>query len=493
MAYLVQPGTGRRVYRLAVARRIVDGALAHRPRGTYAKTRTRVLRRAMDPPRRLRIGLGPWLRALPGRLPDPTLTQVLDGLDPAARAAYVLRRIERTPRYAVRDQLVALGVPDPQPALDAAEAADLPDPATVELVPGRPVRRRSPLPLAAAALLTAALLAALVATETGGPTGSAAERGVRVTAAAPDDWRRGDRKLDAWPARGDLVHDQAVVDRALAAWRPSGRPQLLYAGRLDGVPTVLLRDGDRVARFAGTNARPSVRPISAAEPNSPFALGRGRYLVAPWTTQVRTARGTAVPVQGGVAGPVHAAAGCGAVLELRSSDRADAVADLSDGARPTPVTYRSGGGAPEVGPAGLRQWERLACGAGREPGREITTAEAWRFWTGALPDRGDRAAEWVCARYRYASGGSTARATLLENGRRHATGDCGDRSDAALSGTWWRSPARRWFYLAAASPGKEPRARGPLVGVRFERGLLRATGPRPRRRPHEKVVLSYAR
>ncbi|OLT17050.1 hypothetical protein BJF79_48555 [Actinomadura sp. CNU-125] len=67
----------------------------------------------MRPPRRLHIGLGPWLRALPARLPDPALTVALAKLAPAVRVAYVLLRIEGMPRYAVRVQLIELRVRRP--------------------------------------------------------------------------------------------------------------------------------------------------------------------------------------------------------------------------------------------------------------------------------------------------------------------------------------------------------------------------------------------
>jgi hypothetical protein len=71
LAYLVLPATGRRRYRLAIAQRIVDNSLsrpswrfANGGRG-FAPTRARVLRYAMRPPRRFRVGLARRLRSLP--------------------------------------------------------------------------------------------------------------------------------------------------------------------------------------------------------------------------------------------------------------------------------------------------------------------------------------------------------------------------------------------------------------------------------------------
>src|SRR5512139_410516 len=116
LAYLVLPGRGNRVYRLAMARRIVDQSIPRRAGRRRpqldARVRARVLDRAMYPSRLLRVGIGPWLRALPSRMPDRALTERHAGLRPAVRAAYMLRYVEAMPRYAVRDQLAAAGVAD---------------------------------------------------------------------------------------------------------------------------------------------------------------------------------------------------------------------------------------------------------------------------------------------------------------------------------------------------------------------------------------------
>ncbi|WP_344275110.1 hypothetical protein, partial [Actinomadura napierensis] len=244
MAYFVLPGRGKRVYRLAIARRIVDGT-ARGPRDRtapgLARRRTRVLRRALRPSRRLQIGLGPWLRALPARLPDPALTAALAELDPHVRVAYVLLRIEGLPKYAVRDQLRELRVRDPWPVIDAACAVSIPVPRRAERFDPahlRPVRTRSVLPLATAAVLTAGLVAVLVHSGSSGPGGTrpAAVRDLRLVLAAPSAPARGARTLDAWPARGDLTGDRAFLNRAAAAWAAAkgdrepggGTAQLLY-------------------------------------------------------------------------------------------------------------------------------------------------------------------------------------------------------------------------------------------------------------------------
>ncbi|MGH3392232.1 MAG: hypothetical protein ACRDOO_25440, partial [Actinomadura sp.] len=162
LAYLILPGKRKRIFRLAIAQRIVDESLprwvARNPGRAYVRARTRVLRRAMLPSWRLQIALGPWLRALPARLPDPALTVALARLDPAARAAYVLTRIEALPRFEVRDLLVAAGVRDARAALDAAD--DVPDvpPPNLDLIRGPAVRRGSRVPIAVAAAVTVFLV-----------------------------------------------------------------------------------------------------------------------------------------------------------------------------------------------------------------------------------------------------------------------------------------------------------------------------------------------
>jgi hypothetical protein len=166
LAYLVLPATGRKRYRLAIAQRIVDGCVPRRIQGSravdqaYAPIRSRVLRQAMRPPRRLRVGLGPRLRSLPKTVPSTPAR--LAALDPAVRAAYVLRRVESLPRYIVRDQLVEIGVPDAMEVVAAAE--QVPELSLPRVVPGPPLPRRSHLPVGVAGVLT---VAALVAAQTG--------------------------------------------------------------------------------------------------------------------------------------------------------------------------------------------------------------------------------------------------------------------------------------------------------------------------------------
>lgn len=512
LAYLVLPGKGKRIYRLAIAQRIVDGVLpvmagrarrqARAGHNSYARLRTRVLRRAMRPSWRLRIGLGPWLRALPARLPDPALTLALAGLDPEVRVAYVLREVERLPRYAVRDQLVELGVRDIQTVLDAAdEVTGVADLAAepVDVVLARAVRHRSRLPIAAACALTIALLGALVVTEGGSSTRPAAAHNMQLIKVPPGAWTGAPPSLDVWPARGDLAADQTFTHRALVAWTRRGGagadPQLLFAGHVDGTATALLRHGDRIARYAEPRRTLERLPAGAFGSAAPLPLGAGHFLLPPWTTAAETPGGTKVAVQDGVTGPVTARTRCqrGPLLRLREQGGSSAVADLG-GPRPVPILHRSPtAAAPKAGDlpseTGLRLWDRLGC-ALPVPARAVTEAVAWEFWSGDLPGQTSQGpARWVCTRYAFADGGTAAQATLVEDsGKTHDTGTC----DAAkpLSGTWWRSRKGRWFYLAAAARGMTPHVTGPVEVDDVTGRLLIASGPKPKRRPAGTVTLT---
>ncbi|WP_433462522.1 hypothetical protein [Spirillospora sp. CA-128828] len=483
IAYFVLPGRGKRVYRLAIARRIVDtSARGARDRSAvgHARRRTRVLRRALRPSRRLQIGLGPWLRALPARLPDPALTAALSKLEPHVRLAYVLRTVEGLPRYAVRDQLIELRVRDPWSAIRAAEAVEVPplrredrfEPALL-----RPVRNRSVLPLATAALLTVALAAALVLTERSGPP-EASARVLRLVAAAPDAWTRGARTLDAWPARGDLARDRAFTGRAAGAWAavPGGRragggtAQLLFAGHLDGAALAVMRSGGLLARYA--SGRLDV-VTAGADPSAPIALGGGRYLLAPWETRPETLAGQRLAVSDGVTVPVRPGTGCGRGPLFHLGSRT--VGDLG-GPRGTVLTYHSPAHRPGADrPARLGQtarefWNRLACATPR-PAPAVSEALAFDFWSGRLP-HGGPSADWVCTRLTYAGGDTAAFATLL-GAEDVATGACDARRP--VSGTWWRAPSRRRYYVAAAGRGLVPHADGVRRPTTRNR-LLVATG-----------------
>ncbi|MGH3389614.1 MAG: hypothetical protein ACRDOO_12140, partial [Actinomadura sp.] len=284
------------------------------------------------------------------------------------------------------------------------------------------------------------------------------------------------------------------VGRALAAWKrrvPGGGPdpRVLFAGRTGNARVVLLQQGDRVARY--TDGRRGVETVRTADAASPLALGGDRYLLAPWITGVELATPAApapVPVRDGVTDPVRAPADCrrAPLLRLRQPERTQLVADLG-GLALTPVGYRGPFGGTDTGAAGVRLWDRLACATAR-PERSVTSATAWEFWSGKLPD--GTQGRWICTRYTFPGGGAEAVGTLLAGpAKDHPTGACEHGPSGAVSGTWWRSGGR-WFYLAAASANLVPRVKGPFDGPEMRDALLVAAGPGRRRHPKRKVTLT---
>ncbi|PJM97264.1 hypothetical protein [Streptomyces sp. CB01373] len=364
LAYLVLPpglGRGRRV--------LTAHALAQRalPRGRssatvipaqsagresdpgYAFVRLQVIRTALGagrPPRGIRTGRARLRPALPlvwglrlfprsGGADELALDQKLATLSGPARAAYVLRGLERLPDPAVREVLTAAGVADPVAALRQADRLpaqyallDSPefDPCSLQARPTDLKRRRQHTRAALAAAAALAVCGALVALPGGGwgpdgaaapayahnPSAEAALDPGRLTRIAPTAWRTSARlDLSVWPARGNLAGDTALLRRALAVWArpgesvrvsatpgtatggPAGPPQLLYAGDVDNARVVLFHDGLRIARYAEPRDSSAgaaldfarVDGAAGAEAGA-VVLGRSdgnvRYLTAPW-------------------------------------------------------------------------------------------------------------------------------------------------------------------------------------------------------------------
>ncbi|MFI5986192.1 hypothetical protein ACIBEA_35695 [Streptomyces sp. NPDC051555] len=319
----------------------------------YAYVRLRVLRAALE------AGLPLTFRALPRRAQLPpalpqvwglrlfprsggaeelALDQWLATLDGPARAACVLRALERLDGPEVLLVLTEAGVVDPEAALaaaggpenDALFASPEFDPCVLQARPTDLLRRRrwvrGSLAAGAALLVGGALLAL-----PGGGWGSdgaaapayarnaAAEQALdpaRVTRASAAQWRTADRAgFSVWPARGDRQGDKELLRRALAVWArpgasvvvsatpdtpagpPMGPPQLLFAGTVDQAVVVLMHDGLRVVRYAEPLSGTSGAALdfartdgAAAETATALVLsrvdGNVRYLTAPWVTGV---------------------------------------------------------------------------------------------------------------------------------------------------------------------------------------------------------------
>ncbi|MGW2711463.1 hypothetical protein ACWC4J_21105 [Streptomyces sp. NPDC001356] len=365
-AYLVLPPGLGRSRRVLTAHALVQRAL---PRGRkqpsvipaqapgreadpgYAYLRERVLCTALAAARPRR-GL-PRLTQLPPPLPqvwglklfprsggadELALDQRLSALSGPARAAYVLRGLERLPDPDIRDLLDAAGVRDPGGALASANSVPMQpgllaspefDPCSLQARPGDLTRRRRHTKAALAAAAALAVCGALVALPGGGwgpdgpaapsyagnPAAEAALDPGKVVRASPTAWRTSARTdFSVWPARGPLTGDRALLRRALAVWArpgdtvrvsatpgtqtggPAGPPQLLYAGEVDTARVVILYDGLRIARYAepknGTRgaALDFARVDGATDAGaSALVLGRSdgnvRYLTAPWVTK----------------------------------------------------------------------------------------------------------------------------------------------------------------------------------------------------------------
>lgn len=221
--------------------------------------------------------------------------------------------------------------------------------------------------------------------------------------------------------------------------------------------------------------------------------GRARYLLAPWIAGagtrdlLRTGEGTtplavsadgvteetAVPRTDGAGSAGSAGGACAAwpVLELTSSARivekhAFVLADLG-ALTPVHLTYTPlpdgpGAAAPRqpreaTGPAARAAWAPVACRLGEYRAGGVRAVNIWDFADSELPDGAGRAV-WTCTRASgWAGPGDVLVQLRLPAGapqdvaRSRGTAACGRFGQHLLAGTRWRSPAGRWYMLAAGS------------------------------------------
>ncbi|MBZ9643927.1 hypothetical protein [Streptomyces sp. PSKA30] len=319
----------------------------------YAFVRLQVLRTALEAALPLRRKAWPKRSQLPPLLPqvwglklfprsggadELALDQRLSALSAPARAAYVLRGLERLADPDVHRVLTAAGVDDPEAALGEADAVpaqyallDSPefDPCSLQARPTDLMRRRQRTKAALAAAAALAVSGALLGLpgDGWGPDGAAAPSYAqnpaaeaaldpsRLTKVSPTAWRSSARTdFSVWPARGDLTGDRALLRRALAVWArpgetvqvsttpgtpsggPAGPPQLLYAGNVDNARVVLLYDGLRIARYAEPKDGTAGAALDFARTDGATGAeanavvldrtdGNVRYLTAPWVTK----------------------------------------------------------------------------------------------------------------------------------------------------------------------------------------------------------------
>ncbi|GAA1364366.1 hypothetical protein [Streptomyces beijiangensis] len=369
LAYLVLPPTLGRNRRVLTAHSLAQRTLprgraagpeaipaARRPDGTdpgYAYVRGQVLRSALDAGLPLFRKAWPTRAQLPPLLPqvwglrlfprsggadELALDQRLSTLSGPARAAYVLRGLEKLDDTEVRRILTEAGVTEAA-ARGALATADgvLPqyellaspefDPCSLQARPTDLMRRRqhgrAALVAGAALLVCGALLTlpgggwgpdgAAAPSYAQNPAAEQALDPAKLTRIAPTAWQTSSRTdFSAWPTRGDRATDTGLLRRALAVWaRPGsavqvsatpgtasgpamGPPQLLFAGTVDRAAVVLLYDGLRVVRYAedgngdSSGAALDFARVDGADAPASNALvvgrtdGNVRYLTAPW-------------------------------------------------------------------------------------------------------------------------------------------------------------------------------------------------------------------
>ncbi|GAA2424224.1 hypothetical protein ACFPFX_19785 [Streptomyces mauvecolor] len=376
LAYLVLPPSLGRNRRVVTAHAIVQRSLPRGRSGTgdgpddglipgarraeagggpgYVYVRRRVVRQALEAGLPLRRRAWPKRAQFPPLLPqvwglrlfprsggadELALDQRLSALSGPARAAYVLRGLERLGDDEVCAELNAAGVTEARKALTEADATETQagllesaefDPCSLQARPTDLMRRRQHGRAALAAVAALVVCGALIGLpgDGWGPDGAAAPPYTQNPAAQaaldpghllrvePTAWTTATRTdFSVWPARGDLLGDAGLLRRALAVWArpggsvqvsatpgtpsgpPMGAPQLLFAGVVDRAKVVLLYDGLRVARYAeprdGTaGAALDFARVDAADASSASALvvgrtdGNVRYLTAPWVRQV---------------------------------------------------------------------------------------------------------------------------------------------------------------------------------------------------------------
>ncbi|MCS0605130.1 hypothetical protein NX794_28550 [Streptomyces sp. LP11] len=589
IAYLVLPpdlGRGRRVLTAhALAQRALPRGRKQRalvPAQTtgrdtdpgYAYLRERVLRAALEAARP-RKGL-PRLSQLPPLLPqvwglrlfprsggadELALDQRLSVLSAPARAAYVLRELDELSDSAAHKVLRGAGVDDPGGALASANGVPAQpglltsaefDPCSLQARPTDLTRRRQHTKAALAAAAALAVCGALVVLPGGGwgpdgaaapayaenPSAEAALDPGRLTKVSPTAWQDAARTdFTAWPARGPLTGDKALLRRALAVWArpgekvqvsatpgtqtggPAGPPQLLYAGVVDTARLVILYDGLRIVRYAepkdGTEGAAldfaRVDGATGAEASA-LVLGRAdgnvRYLLAPWVKKAAardlTKPGSApVPltVTNGVTAPLASPAlrsgDCTSWTALQVTD-ASGTQVSSDLGELVPVHLTAGrpGATGEVsGAEALKAWAPFACSLATERSSGVRSVNAWAYAAQPLPD-GSGAGDWVCTRAETWRGAGTAALAQFHTpggaaGAVVAKGTdvpaCGPRDPHVLAGVLWKSAAGHWYLLAAggkdtatiqSTGGVIASGQGPLLAARAEQGAradLKAT------------------
>jgi hypothetical protein len=117
------------------------------------------------------------------------------------------------------------------------------------------------------------------------------------------------------------------------------------------------------------------------------------------------------------------------------------------------------------------------------PDKAVAQPATVTFWAGKLPGSGGRG-EIACRRTTLPDGTVGQNGVLIWRKATIVTRDCAD----GMTGTWWRSPGKRWFYLAAAAPHVKMRLTGKKA-VKHGR-LLVVKGHKAKNPPARAIVLT---
>ncbi|WP_330283811.1 hypothetical protein [Streptomyces sp. NBC_00588] len=584
LAYLVLPPSLGRNRRVVTAHALTQRAL---PRGRtpapvipaqasgrdgdpgYAFVRLRVLHTALEAGLPLKRAAWPKRSQLPPLLPqvwglrlfprsggadELALDQRLSALSGPARAAYVLRGLEKLADDEVCRVLTAAGCADPDAALQ--EAGEVPeqyalldspefDPCSLQARPTDLMRRRQHAKAALAAAAALAVCGALLGLPGDGwapdgaaapvyaknPSAEAALDPAKLTRVAPTAWQVSARTdFSVWPARGDLTGDRALLRRALAVWArpgesvrvsatpgtpsggPSGPPQLLYAGTVDGARVVILYDGLRIVRYAEAKDSTKGAALDFARVDgagrseaSALVLGRAdgnvRYLTAPWVTKAAErdllkpgAGATDLAVKDGMTAPLaNSSAQNGTctswnVMQLTDATGTRLATDLGE-LVPARLTTGRPGATQEVNSAdALRTWAPYACSLAALRSAGVRGVNAWAYARQPLPDASG-SADWVCTRAEtWRGGGTRVLAQFRTPGGKYGAvaakaenvPACGAKDPQVLAGVLWKAEKGGWYLLAAGSRGTasisttggmRASAQGSLLAARARQGV----------------------
>ncbi len=442
----------------------------------YAYVRLRVLRSALEAGLPLRRAAWPKRAQLPPLLPqvrglklfpksggadELALDQRLSALTGPARAAYVLRGLERLDDTAVRTTLTAAGCTPEETAaaLAAADGVEAQyallespefDPCSLHARPTDLMRRRQHVKAVAAAVAATLVCGALLGLPGGGwgrdgaaappyaqnPAGQAALDPGKLTKVAVGAWQNSARTdFSVWPARGSLTGDRDLLRRALAVWArpggsvqvsatpgtqagaPPGPAQLLYAGVVDRARIVLLYDGLRIVRYAepesGTSgaALDFARVDGATGPQSGAVVlnradGNVRYLTAPWVTRsaVRDLlRPAAAPqplarTKDGVTAPFPSPALAASCTSWNALALTDATGTrLATDLGELVPAHLTSGRPDAPRESAPGDWRTTACSLAAARSHGVSSVNAWAYASQQLPEA-NGVAQWVCTR-----------------------------------------------------------------------------------------------